>query len=138
MKLTCPKNQCHIMRRLKNWKHKYLPATGYIYTFGLVKLYKSERDKQQTTSSFWGQEQLQEQEQVKGWEVSFWHHVTFCFKHPKTKSNSNIKCGLQIIGFCLVVEITRVGFIINRNAPVSFQIDSTKATQILSWCSNQS
>ena len=31
VKLTCPENQCHIMRRLENWKHKPLPATGYIY-----------------------------------------------------------------------------------------------------------
>ena len=31
VKLTCPENQCHIMRRLENWKHKDLPATGYIY-----------------------------------------------------------------------------------------------------------
>ena len=39
VKLTCPKNQCHIMRRLENWKQEDLPATGYIYipcitTFG--------------------------------------------------------------------------------------------------------
>ena len=31
VKLTCPENQCHIMRRLDNWKYKDLPATGYIY-----------------------------------------------------------------------------------------------------------
>ena len=31
VKLTCPENQCHIMRRLDNWKHKDLAATGYIY-----------------------------------------------------------------------------------------------------------
>ena len=31
VKLTCPENQCHIMRRLENRKHKDLPATGYIY-----------------------------------------------------------------------------------------------------------
>ena len=31
VKLTCPENQCHIMRRLENWKYKDLPATGYIY-----------------------------------------------------------------------------------------------------------
>ena len=31
VKLTCPVNQCHIMRRLENWKHKDLPVTGYIY-----------------------------------------------------------------------------------------------------------
>ena len=31
VKLTCPENQCHIMRRLENWKHKDLAATGYIY-----------------------------------------------------------------------------------------------------------
>ena len=31
VKLTCPENQCHIMRRLENWKHEDLAATGYIY-----------------------------------------------------------------------------------------------------------
>ena len=31
VKLTCPENQCHIRRRLENWKHEDLPATGYIY-----------------------------------------------------------------------------------------------------------
>ena len=31
VKLTSPENQCHIMRRLENWKRKDLPATGYIY-----------------------------------------------------------------------------------------------------------
>ena len=27
VKLTCPENQCHIMSRLENWKHKGLAAT---------------------------------------------------------------------------------------------------------------
>ena len=31
VKLTCPENQCHIIRRLENWKHEDLAATGYIY-----------------------------------------------------------------------------------------------------------
>ena len=31
VKLTCPENQCNIMRRLENGKHKDLPATCYIY-----------------------------------------------------------------------------------------------------------
>ena len=31
VKLTCPENQCHIMRRLENWNYDDLPATGYIY-----------------------------------------------------------------------------------------------------------
>ena len=31
VKLTCPEKQCHIMRRLENWKHKDLAATGYKY-----------------------------------------------------------------------------------------------------------
>ena len=31
VKLTCPENLCHIWRRLENWKHEDLPATGYIY-----------------------------------------------------------------------------------------------------------
>ena len=31
VKLTCPENLCHIRRRLENWKHEDLPATGYIY-----------------------------------------------------------------------------------------------------------
>ena len=31
VKLTCPENQCHIMRRLENWKHEDLSPTGYIY-----------------------------------------------------------------------------------------------------------
>ena len=31
VKLTCPENQCHIMRRMENWKHEDLAATGYIY-----------------------------------------------------------------------------------------------------------
>ena len=31
LKLTCPENQCHIIRRLENWKHEDLAATGYIY-----------------------------------------------------------------------------------------------------------
>ena len=31
VKLTCPENQSLIMRRLENWKHKALAATGYIY-----------------------------------------------------------------------------------------------------------
>ena len=31
VKLTCPENQCQVMRRLENWKHKDLAATGYIY-----------------------------------------------------------------------------------------------------------
>ena len=31
VKLTCPENQCHIMKRLENWKHKDLGNQGYIY-----------------------------------------------------------------------------------------------------------
>ena len=31
VKVTCPENQCHIMRRLENWKYEDLPTTGYIY-----------------------------------------------------------------------------------------------------------
>ena len=32
VKLTCPENQCHIMRRLENWKHKDLGNQGYTYS----------------------------------------------------------------------------------------------------------
>ena len=28
VKLTCPENQCHIMRTLENWKHKDLGNQG--------------------------------------------------------------------------------------------------------------
>ena len=28
VKLTCPENQCHIMRRLENWKHEDLAYQG--------------------------------------------------------------------------------------------------------------
>ena len=32
VKLTCPENQCHIMRRLENWKHEDLAYQGYTYS----------------------------------------------------------------------------------------------------------
>ena len=32
VKLTCPENQCHIMRRLENWKHEDLGNQGYTYS----------------------------------------------------------------------------------------------------------
>ena len=32
VKLICPENQCHIMRRLVNWKHKYLAYQGNTYS----------------------------------------------------------------------------------------------------------
>ena len=32
VKLTCPEKQCHIMRRLENWKHEDLDNQGYTYT----------------------------------------------------------------------------------------------------------
>ena len=32
VKLTCPENQCHIMRRLENWKHKDLAYQGYTHS----------------------------------------------------------------------------------------------------------
>ena len=31
VKLTCPEKQSLIMRKLENWKHTDLAATGYIY-----------------------------------------------------------------------------------------------------------
>ena len=31
VKLTCPEKQSPIRRRLENWKHEDLAATGYIY-----------------------------------------------------------------------------------------------------------
>ena len=32
VKLTCPENQCQIMRRLEIWKHKDLGNQGYTYS----------------------------------------------------------------------------------------------------------
>ena len=32
VKLTCPEKQCHIMRRLENWKHEDLNNQGYTYS----------------------------------------------------------------------------------------------------------
>ena len=32
VKLTCPENQCHIMRRLEIWKHEDLAYQGYTYS----------------------------------------------------------------------------------------------------------
>ena len=32
VKLTCPENQCHIMRRLENLKHEDLAYQGYTYS----------------------------------------------------------------------------------------------------------
>ena len=32
VKLTCPEKQCHIMKRLKNWKHEDLGNQGYTYS----------------------------------------------------------------------------------------------------------
>ena len=32
VKLTCPEIQCHIRRRLENWKHEDLAYQGYIYS----------------------------------------------------------------------------------------------------------
>ena len=32
VKLTCPENQCHIMRRLENWKDEDLGNQGYTYS----------------------------------------------------------------------------------------------------------
>ena len=32
VKLTCPENQCHILKRLDHWKHKDIGNQGYTYS----------------------------------------------------------------------------------------------------------